>query len=446
MVAALHIGINTVTLSVLLAALTSASSFIGNANPNPSKFSSSIASVKTNMATSVGSVKNSGGRGSGASSWPPMQRVPIEHNIGDGSSTSAIMNYVSPETTEMYTRRDLSGSDSKLEGVIWSPTLVNVADARLLEGNVKKTLDANGFELWEGTKNDEDATTLYEQMDYCHQDQVVDEYYPMCEQLVSSAMLSQGTKKGSSSKKTPIACVCAFDHNVRSSSKASVGKIRSARHLSMTNEDQKAEDEAAAPQVQNPAGLVHADYTKISAPRRLLDLSKPPKLNDVLRPKLMSQNKKSLLDPTMVQDALDGKRRYAFVNVWRNIDTENPVKNHPLACIDAKTTTVDELRTFKIHYVDRVGENYFVCGSKDKHRQHSWYYYPDMTIQEAMLLKQWDSRGGVACGAEADGSVGDDLSTFTIHSAFIDPRYCPDSKPPRKSIEVRCVVIWEEDC
>ena len=101
--------------------------------------------------------------------------------------------------------------------------------------------------------------------------------------------------------------------------------------------------------------IVHADYTKTSAPRRLNDLSNPPKINDVLKPKLIAQNKKSLLDPSIVKEALEGKRRYAFINVWRSIDNENTVKNPPLACADATTTTIDELRMFKIHYVDRVG-------------------------------------------------------------------------------------------
>ncbi|KAL7523432.1 hypothetical protein ACHAXR_000176 [Thalassiosira sp. AJA248-18] len=98
---------------------------------------------------------------------------------------------------------------------------------------------------------------------------------------------------------------------------------------------------------------------------------------------------------------------------------------------------------FKIHYVDRVGENYFVCSpSLSSSRQHSWYYYPEMTMQESLLLKQWDSRGGVACGANSD--VRGRLSTFTIHSAFMDPS-CSLESPPRKSIEVRCVVIWEKE-
>ena len=68
-----------------------------------------------------------------------------------------------------------------------------------------------------------------------------------------------------------------------------------------------------------------------------------------------------------------------------------------------------------------------------------------MTMEESLLLKQWDSKGGVASGAKSDNGTSDDdgLSTFTIHSAFLDPTR-PDF-PHRKSIEVRCVVTWEKD-
>ena len=354
------------------------------------------------------------------------------------SFTRHLISYVSAETTEISTRRDLGGSDSALIGAIWEHTMVQVNNARLLEDDKQMKLDSNGFQLW--TKNPANMSEGFiQQMDFCNQDQVVDNYYPLCESLVSEALMSQ---ESSSSSSTSIKCICAFDHNVRSNDKSSVGKIHS-KHT---------EQEAANPQVQNPAGLVHADYTKTSAPKRLHDLSNPPKLNDVLRPKLFAQNKQSLLDPNIVQEALDGKRRYAFINVWRSIDAQNPVMNPPLACVDATTTTVDDLRTFKIHYVDRVGENYFVCPRE----QHAWYYYPEMTMQEVLLLKQWDSHGKVACGAQSDGmqnnegkdedkgNDGSGLSTFTIHSAFIDSTFNAET-PPRKSIEVRCVVIWEEE-
>ena len=47
----------------------------------------------------------------------------------------------------------------------------------------------------------------------------------------------------------------------------------------------------------------------------------------------------------------------------------------------------DDLVVFEIHYADRIGENYFA-----KHADaHRWYFYPALTRDEALLIKQWDS-------------------------------------------------------
>lgn len=375
------------------------------------------------------------GRGSGSSAWPSMKIAPPDHltdfcNRGEIRSVPAVMNYVSPETVEISTRRDTGGSDSTLVGATWDPTVVRVANARHGVGGdgSKLSLDTNGFELWSSQVQ---PIELLKEIDYLDQDQVVDKYYPSCEHIVTAALQSQ-----SSHPSPRIAGVYAFDHNVRCKEKFSCGTIKPAS---------QSKDADIAPQIQQPAGIVHADYTRTSAPKRLDDLSKPPKLNDVLRPKLLAEKRASLLEPGMIQEALDGKRRFAFINVWRNIDAENPVKDCPLACVDASTTSMDHLRVFKIHYVDRVGENYFVCPSanhSEQSRQHDWYYYPDMTMNEALLLKQWDSNGGIAKGYDVD-NIKSHLSTFTVHSAFLDPS-CPDV-PPRRSIEVRCVVVWEAE-
>lgn len=376
------------------------------------------------LATSSSHPNMSSGRGSGTSAWPSMQGPPADQSINyiDSApnvvkSVPGVMNYVSHDTTEISTRRDVGGSDSTLEGAKWAPTVVSVSNARLgVDGftNTKLTLDRNGFEL---VSSQQEEFNTVKQIDFFDQDQVVNQYYPICEKIVRDAIQSQ--KSGT----TPIAGVFAFDHNVRSKEKTSA--IKSSH-----------QSEA---QIQNPAGLVHADYTRTSAPKRLDDLSKPPKVNDVLRPKLLAENRDSLLDPKMVKEALDGKRRFVFINVWRSIDPQNSVKDCPLACIDASTASMSDTRVFQIHYVDRVGENYFVCPSE---QQHKWYYFPGMVMEEVLLLKQWDSLGGIANGCERDDEGRP--STFTIHSAFIDPS-SPKDAPPRISIEVRCIVLFEQE-
>jgi len=86
------------------------------------------------------------------------------------------MNYVSPETTEISTRRDVGGSDDALVGAIWNPTLVRVANARLVQNSENRmNLCDNGFELWSDDPQGENIN-LIQDIDFCNQDQVIEEY------------------------------------------------------------------------------------------------------------------------------------------------------------------------------------------------------------------------------------------------------------------------------
>jgi hypothetical protein len=59
--------------------------------------------------------------------------------------------------------------------------------------------------------------------------------------------------------------------------------------------------------------------------------------------------------------------------------------------------------------------------------QH-WYYFPAMQMDEALLIKTFDS--------ETDGRT-----RFTIHTSFEDPD-APADAPPRESIETRCLLFF----
>ena len=145
----------------------------------------------------------------------------------------------------------------------------------------------------------------------------------------------------------------------------------------------------------------------------------------------------TLLDSDDVERAIEDGR-FALINLWRNIARE-PVATRPLALCDAATVRPEELVVFEIHYSDRVGENYFA-----KHDpRHRWVYWSAMTRDEALLIKQWDSEGELARskGARADADSKRRSSTFSFHSAFMDPATPPDA-PDRWSIEVRCALLY----
>ena len=327
----------------------------------------------------------------------------VSATASDQAVRKGSFNYMADTSTpslfrngKVLTRRDRDGSDSGWEGVDREPRAMPVQDARILRN--APTLACNGFEL-----RPRDLGNL--EVDFFDHDAVLRRYYPHCAEIVQDAC-------GAS-------LVAAFDHNIRSATgKEGKQRIRGGQ------------------QVQGPAHMVHGDYTLTSAPQRLRDLTRPPRLNDTLRSVL--PDGEALLDPGTINEVLlDG--RFAIINLWRSIAKE-PVVTHPLALCDAATVQPDDLVVFEIHYHDRIGENYFAKHAED----HGWYFYPDLTRDEALLIKQWDSDGPLATsdGAKADAADTDAPCTFSFHSAFEDPA-TPANAAERWSIEVRCVALYD---
>jgi hypothetical protein len=300
---------------------------------------------------------------------------------------------------EVLTRRDRDGSDAGFEGVVIEKRDMLVRDARLLDGESRPSLAENGFELVPRPPGRSD-------LDFLQHEQVVGEYYGDCARIVQDL--------------TGAAQVFAFDHNVRSAQ----GKKSRTRI-------------AGGQEVQGPAHMVHGDYTLASAPQRVRELAQPPSRNDTLRPFVAEGQ--SVIPPELVDRVLGESGRFAIVNLWRSIAAE-PVATRPIALCDAQSVDPEDLVVFEIHYEDRIGENYFARHSP----RHRWYFYPELTRDEALLIKQWDSAGALARsrGKQADASAGDAPCTFSFHSAFKDPATPPDA-PDRWSIEVRCAALYD---
>jgi hypothetical protein len=298
---------------------------------------------------------------------------------------------------KILTRRDADGSDAGWEGVVRENLEMGIHDGRRLNGAKRCTAKRNGFELL--------TRPTPGQIDFLDQNQVVNNYYGHCAEIVQEATGARAF---------------AFDHNIRSASgKKSQTRIEGGQ------------------QVQGPARMVHGDYTLTSGPQRLRDLAKPATGNDTLRSILGAGQ--SLIDQETVDKALGEGGRFAIINVWRNIAKE-PVATYPMALCDGQTVRPADLVVFEIHYQDRIGENYFAKYSP----HHRWVCYPGMTGDEALLIKQWDSDGKMARtkGAEADSSEPQSPCTFSFHTAFDDLSAPPDA-PDRWSIEVRCIVVYD---
>jgi hypothetical protein len=141
---------------------------------------------------------------------------------------------------------------------------------------------------------------------------------------------------------------------------------------------------------------VHNDYTLKSGPQRVRDLL-----------------------PEEAEARL--KKRFAIVNVWRPI--VGPLQQFPLALGDAESLAAADVLATDLIYPDRVGEIYSIAYNPSQR----WFYFPEMSRDEAVLLKTFDSDPARA--------------RFSAHGAFADPNF-PDPKVLRESIEVRALLFW----
>ena len=166
----------------------------------------------------------------------------------------------------------------------------------------------------------------------------------------------------------------------------------------------RSDSEAGA---KNPDGnrvavtLMHVDYTARSGPDRAAD---------------------ALGEDEVARLTASGTR-IVEVNVWRPI--RGPVQRSHLALADASSVKPDDLLATDQKYPDRVGEVYMMAHAPSQR----WYYAPEMTKDEVLLLKGWDS-------------LEDGRARFTPHGAF-DPLDVDETAPPRESIEVRTFVVIE---
>lgn len=159
-----------------------------------------------------------------------------------------------------------------------------------------------------------------------------------------------------------------------------------------------SDDIRKARMIREPAATVHNDYTARSGPNRMREI--------------LGAEAEVLL-----------KGRAAIVNVWRSI--AGTVRNMPLTLCDASTVAPEDLVSITRQAKDRIGEIQFARRNPD----HRWYWFPKMTMDEALIFKTYDS-------AE------DGRARFTIHTAFDDPA-APANAPVRESIETRCFVFYQ---
>ena len=142
----------------------------------------------------------------------------------------------------------------------------------------------------------------------------------------------------------------------------------------------------------------HNDHTLLSGPRRTRELLGEDKIHDLLL----------------------NNYRFALMNVWRRWDGGN---SWPLACCSYESLDYNkDMCVQDLVYPHRTGETYTVRRSNN----HQYYWFSDMTKDEAIILKIYDSDSSRARGS--------------LHTGFDNPNAKHD--PTRESMEVRCIVLF----
>ncbi|KAF7194132.1 Hydroxylase/desaturase asaB [Pseudocercospora fuligena] len=176
-------------------------------------------------------------------------------------------------------------------------------------------------------------------------------------------------------------------------------------------EDPKLQDGNAPMRKAVPAGFVHVDFSNAGSEAIMRD-NTPSEDVDELR-----------------------KTRWSIISVWRPI---TPVRRDPLAMCDARTTHEEDFVPITSYLPPKDGSDYgnltpadnFEIFYKRYHPDEKWYYFDNMTPNEVLLIKLFDTA--------KDGKT----AKRTPHSAFVIPG--TEKEPKRESIEIRCLAFFED--
>lgn len=150
--------------------------------------------------------------------------------------------------------------------------------------------------------------------------------------------------------------------------------------------------------VRVPAGLAHIDYMPIAGPMLAA------RENQVQGIPIRSYS------------------RLMIVNTWRVISP--PPQDFPLAVCDSSSVPDADIVVYD--HTDAESDFTWKTGTPHYSPLHRWYYFPDMTPDELLLFKFYDS----------------EQNYKVVHSAFDNRRAYPNAKP-RESIEARFYVYYD---
>lgn len=129
--------------------------------------------------------------------------------------------------------------------------------------------------------------------------------------------------------------------------------------------------------------------------------------------------------------AVDGSAngRFVALSLWRAIHMTQPLKHMPLALCDPRTVRLDDLVPTSLVNFSPSGLPTLQMGLC-YHPDQRWYYYPDMTVDEVLVINQFDLRPGEPSVVRS-----------CFHTAFELPD-APANAQPRHSCEYRPQILF----
>ena len=126
-------------------------------------------------------------------------------------------------------------------------------------------------------------------------------------------------------------------------------------------------------------------------------------------------------------------RHFESINVWRSTKPGETIQVMPLTVCDMRSVNpvdivfVDGVNTGDVRQFKKVVSQNVIFNPNQR-----WYYFPDMTDDEVLLIRQYDTRQ-------------EELNLRTVfHTAVNDPNVGADA-PMRSTIEVRMQCVYEVD-
>jgi len=116
-------------------------------------------------------------------------------------------------------------------------------------------------------------------------------------------------------------------------------------------------------------------------------------------------------------------KRFAIVNVWRSI--AGTIEEWPLGLCTWDSVNDSHLHTVERRAYNRVGQTRHASFDPG----NDWYYFPQMTPDEAILIKNYDT-------------VTDGRARYALHTSFDDPT-APEGAAPRESLETRVLAFFD---